>query len=57
MNPRSCPYGTPKTHFVGVKLPSKPSQAVERLLKISDELIVGSGLDDHVIHVGFNVVV
>jgi hypothetical protein len=40
-----------------VKLPSKPSQAVESLLKIKDEFIVGSGLDDHVIHVGFNVAV
>jgi hypothetical protein len=40
-----------------VKLPSKPSQAVESLLEISDELIVGSGLDDHIIHVSFNVTV
>jgi hypothetical protein len=40
-----------------VELPSKPSQAVESLLKISDELIMGSSLDDHVIHVSFNVVV
>jgi hypothetical protein len=38
-----------------VKLPSKPSQAVECLLEISDELVVGSGLYDHVIHVSFNV--
>jgi hypothetical protein len=38
-----------------VKFPSKPSQAIEGLLEISDELIVESGLDDHVIHVSFNV--
>jgi hypothetical protein len=38
-----------------VKLPSKLPQAVECFLEISDELIVGSGLDDHIIHVSFNV--
>jgi hypothetical protein len=38
-------------------LPSKPSQTVESLLKISDELIVRPGLDDHIIHVSFNVAV
>jgi hypothetical protein len=26
-----------------------------KLLEISDELVVGSGLDDHIIHVSFNV--
>jgi hypothetical protein len=40
-----------------VELPSKPSQAVESFLEISDELVVGSGLDDHIIYVSFNVVV
>jgi hypothetical protein len=40
-----------------VKLPSKLSQAIEHLLEISDELIVGSALDDHIIHISFNVVV
>jgi hypothetical protein len=40
-----------------VKLPSKLPQAVECLLEISDELVVGSGLDGHVIHVSFNVAV
>jgi hypothetical protein len=39
------------------KLPSKQSQAVEGLFEISDELIMGCGLDDHIIHVSFNVVV
>jgi hypothetical protein len=39
-----------------VKLPLKLPQAAERL-EISDELIVGSGLDDYVIHVSFNIVV
>jgi hypothetical protein len=40
-----------------VELPSKPSQAVESLLEISDELVVGSGLDDHIIHVSFDIAV
>jgi hypothetical protein len=40
-----------------VKLPSKLPQAIECLLKISDELIMGFGLDDHIIHVSFNIVV
>jgi hypothetical protein len=40
-----------------VKLPSKLSQAVEHVLEISDKLIMGSDLDDHVIHVSFNVAV
>jgi hypothetical protein len=40
-----------------VKIPSKPSQAVESLLEVSDELVMGSGIDDHVIHVSFNVAV
>jgi hypothetical protein len=35
----------------------KPSQAVECFLEISDELIMESGLHDHVIHVSFNVAV
>jgi hypothetical protein len=37
-----------------VKLPSKLSHAVECLLEIRDELVVGSGLDDHIIVVGQN---
>jgi hypothetical protein len=40
-----------------VKFPSKLPQAIEFFLDISDELIVGSGFDDHVIHVSFNVMV
>jgi hypothetical protein len=40
-----------------VKLPSKLAQAVEHFLEIVDEHIMGSGLDDHVIHVSFNVAV
>jgi hypothetical protein len=38
-----------------VKLPSKLPQAVECFLEIRDELIMGSVLDDHVVHVSFNV--
>jgi hypothetical protein len=40
-----------------VKLPSKLPQAIERFLEIGDELVVGSGLDDNVIHVSYNIVV
>jgi hypothetical protein len=40
-----------------VKLASKPSQAVECFLEINDELVMGFGLDDHNIHVSFNVAV
>jgi hypothetical protein len=40
-----------------IKLPSKLPQAIECFLEIGDELIVGSGLDDHLIHVSFNVTV
>jgi hypothetical protein len=40
-----------------VKLPSKLLQAVEHFLKIGDELIMGSGLDDHIIHESFNIAV
>jgi hypothetical protein len=39
MKPSSFPCGTPKAHF----------------LEISDELVVRSGLDDHVIYVSFKV--
>jgi hypothetical protein len=39
-----------------VELPQESAQAVEGFLEVGDELIVGSGLDDHVIHVSFNVV-
>jgi hypothetical protein len=49
--------GDAKDTFCRVKLPSKLSQVVESLLEISDELIVGSDLDDHIIHVSFNVAV
>jgi hypothetical protein len=40
-----------------VKLPSKLPQAIECLFEISDELVMGSGLDDHIIHVSFNILV
>jgi hypothetical protein len=38
-----------------VKVPSEFPQVVECFLEISDELVVGSGLDDHVIYVSFNI--
>jgi hypothetical protein len=37
------------------KLPSKLALAVDCFLEIRDELVMGSGLDDHVIHIRFNV--
>jgi hypothetical protein len=39
-----------------VELPSKLAQTVEGFFEVGDELVVGSGLDDHVIHVDFNIV-
>jgi hypothetical protein len=57
MNPSSFSLWHAKDTLYRVKLPSKLPQAVESLLEISNELIVGSGLDDHVIHVSFNVAV
>jgi hypothetical protein len=40
-----------------VELPSELAQAVEGFLEVGDELVVASGLNDHVIHVGFNIAV
>jgi hypothetical protein len=42
---------------VGVELPLVLSQRCESLFKIGDERIRVSSLDDHVIHVGFNILV
>jgi hypothetical protein len=30
-------------------------QAVEGFFEVGNELIVGFGLDDHIVHVGFNI--
>jgi hypothetical protein len=38
-----------------VELPLESAQAVEGFIEIRYELIMVSGLDDHIIHVGFNV--
>jgi hypothetical protein len=40
-----------------VEFPLELAQAVEGFLKVGDELVVVSGLDDHVIHVRFNIAV
>jgi hypothetical protein len=40
-----------------IELPPELLQAVEGFFEISDELIMISGLDDHIIHVGFNIAV
>jgi hypothetical protein len=39
-----------------VKLPLEFAYAVEDFPEIRDELVVGFGVDDHIVHVGFNVV-
>jgi hypothetical protein len=43
--------------LVGVELPLVLSQRCKSLFKIGDERVGISGLDDHVIHVGFNILV
>jgi hypothetical protein len=43
--------------FGRVELPPKLALAVEGFLEVGDELVAISGLDDHVIHVSFNIVV
>jgi hypothetical protein len=43
--------------FVRVELPAVLSQRCESLFKIGDERVGVSGLDDHIIHVGFDVLV
>jgi hypothetical protein len=40
-----------------VELPSEFVQAIEGFLEVVDELVAVSGLDDHVIHISFNIVV
>jgi hypothetical protein len=30
-------------------------QAIEGFFEVGDELIMGSSLDDHIIHIGFNI--
>jgi hypothetical protein len=40
-----------------VELPLELAQAVQGFLTVGDELVMLSGLNDHVIHVGFNIVV
>jgi hypothetical protein len=56
MKPSSFPDGTPKTHLFGLSF-QVLSQGCECLFKIGDERVEVSGLDDHVIHVGFNILV
>jgi hypothetical protein len=38
-----------------VELPPELVQPVEGFLEVGDELVVLSSLDDHVIHVSFNI--
>jgi hypothetical protein len=43
---------------VGLKVKHRQlAQNVEGFLEVRDEVVVVSGLDDHVIHVGFNIAV
>jgi hypothetical protein len=39
------------------KVLPKLAQAADVFFKVRDELVVGSNLDDHVIHVGFHITV
>jgi hypothetical protein len=43
--------------LVRVELPAVLSQGCESLFKIGDERVGVSGLDDHIIHIGFDVLV
>jgi hypothetical protein len=43
--------------LIRVELPLVLPQRCESLFKIGDEHVGVSGLDDHVIHIGFNVLV
>jgi hypothetical protein len=43
--------------LVGNELPLVLSQRCESLFKISDECVTVSGFDDHVIHIGFDILV
>jgi hypothetical protein len=56
MKPSSFSEGKPKT-LVGVELPLVLLQGCESLFKIGDERVRVSGLDDHVVHIGFDVLV
>jgi hypothetical protein len=40
-----------------VDLPPESAQAVEGFLEVGDKLVVGFGLDDHIIDIGFNIAV
>jgi hypothetical protein len=57
MKPSSLPEGTPKMLLVRVEVPAVLVQGCESLFKVVDEGTGVSGLDDHVIHVGFDVLV
>jgi hypothetical protein len=43
--------------LVRVELPAVLSQGCEGLFKIGDERVGVSGLDDHIIHIGFDILV
>jgi hypothetical protein len=48
MNPSNFPDGSPKTHLVGLSFHQNLFQVCNQVIGIPD-------LDDHIIHVGFNV--
>jgi hypothetical protein len=56
MKPSSLPDGTPKTHLFGLSF-QRYSQGCESLFKVVDEHAGVSGLDNHVMHVGFDILV
>ena len=53
--PKSCPDGTPNTHFVGLKLLLVLTKIVKDLLPISNLSRGILGLDDYIIHIGFYI--
>jgi hypothetical protein len=56
MKPSRLPDGTLKTHLFRLSF-QRYSRKDAKVFKIGDERVGVSGLDDHVIHIGFNVLV
>ena len=54
MNPKSMPRGTPKTHFLRIKLDALLPEAFEGYFQVIDEVTDLPGLDHDVVHVGLD---
>jgi hypothetical protein len=55
MNPSNFPDGTPKMHLVGLSFHRNLHRVLNVFFQVCNQTVRISGLDDHVIHVGFNV--